>query len=275
MRNLSTLPPSEIEGYLRYQNELLQSRIAELSPHPDRVKVVAVSKGVPASLMQCAVSVGICDFGENYAQELVEKYDQVTNKSGQLHWHFIGALQSNKLRMLASKVSLWHSVCRKNHIEALAKLVQSPSILIQVNLDSFITDNLDHGLAADRMAVNQVAVNQVAVNQVAVNQLAAGSTQRQGISPEDLDGMVEIVRSSGCRLKGLMGVGPMGDRDSVARAFSWLGDQALRLGVDELSIGMSNDYELALECGATILRLGSYFFGERQRPGKLGNHAGE
>ncbi len=265
MRNLSTLPPSEIEGYLRYQNELLQSRIAELSPHPDRVKVVAVSKGVPASLMQCAVSVGICDFGENYAQELVEKYDQVTNKSGQLHWHFIGALQSNKLRMLASKVSLWHSVCRKNHIEALAKLVQSPSILIQVNLDSFIAENLDHGLAPDRMAANQAPVNQ----------LAAGSTQRQGISPEDLDGMVEIVRSSGCRLKGLMGVGPMGDRDSVARAFSWLGDQALRLGVDELSIGMSNDYELALECGATILRLGSYFFGERQRPGKLGNHAGE
>ena len=199
------------------------------------VKLVAVSKVQPAEAIREAVEAGQRAFGENYAQELREKAEAVGESSG-IEWHFLGALQTNKVKMVVGRVALVHTCDRPSLAQELNKraaaLGKVQRVLVEVNL--------------------------------------AGEAQKGGVVPGDLGSLVDAVRSlSSLRCEGLMCIPPA--EDDPRKHFRRLRD--LRdelhgrtgLALPELSMGMSADYEAAIEEGATIVRVGTAIFGERPR----------
>jgi len=202
----------------------------------DSVRLVAVSKTKASDLVNEAAKAGQRLFGENYVQELVAKAKDVTEK---VEWHFIGHLQSNKVRQIAGLVTMVHSVDRLSLAEEIdrqwGKLGLACDVLIEVNI--------------------------------------AGEETKSGTSAEEL---LELVRRvsllTNIRVKGLMTMPPVFDDPEAARPYF----RKLRLmaedisaegvpGVDmrELSMGMSGDFETAIEEGATLVRVGTAIFGER------------
>lgn len=205
---------------------------------PARVRLLAVSKTVPASVIEEAAAAGQRLFGENYVQEFQTKSDEVR---APVEWHFIGHLQSNKVKYLRGKVALVHSVDRLSLAEEIArqwgKLGRSADILLQVNLGDEET--------------------------------------KSGVGE---GGIVELARRiaplAGVRIRGLMALPPWCvDPQEVRPHFRRLRElseeiAALALpGVEmrELSMGMSHDFEVAVEEGATLVRVGTAIFGERRR----------
>jgi pyridoxal phosphate enzyme (YggS family) len=140
-------------------------------------------------------------------------------------WHFLGPVQRNKVRRLAERVTVWHGVDRTAAAEAIATAGPGSEIMVQVNV--------------------------------------AGIGSKSGCAPADLEGIVERCRKLPVDLSGLMTVGPAGDLDESRRCFRWLANRASELGLRELSMGMSDDLEVAVEEGATTLRLGRVLFGPR------------
>ncbi|GAW66778.1 alanine racemase [Geoanaerobacter pelophilus] len=204
---------------------------------PESVRLVAVSKTKPAAAIEEAYACGQQIFGENYVQELVGKKAEL---SSAISWHFIGNLQSNKVRQIAGMVDLIHSVDRLSlaaEIDrqwgALGKVCE---VLIQVNISREET--------------------------------------KGGTSSEELLQLVrDVARLPHLRVVGLMTMPPFFDDPEGARPyFRELRDLAGKLqaaaipGVEmrELSMGMSGDFEAAIEEGATLVRVGSALFGERQ-----------
>ena len=109
----------------------VRGRIADAGADPDRVRIVAVTKGQPADRVQEAVAGGLLDIGESYAQELVAKADQL---DAHVRWHFVGRLQRNKVRQVAGFVHLWQSVDRLSLAAEIARHAPAASVLVQVNL---------------------------------------------------------------------------------------------------------------------------------------------
>ncbi len=199
---------------------------------PDEVTIIAVSKTHPASAIQEALAAGATDFGENYAQELAEKMPAVPAA----RWHFIGRLQSNKAKLVAGKVVLVHAVESVSLATELAKRsggVLQP-ILISVNV--------------------------------------AGEETKGGVTPADAPALARALAAiEGIRLDGLMTMPPPSDDPEASRpafeALAKLRDQlAAELGrpLPVLSMGMSGDYEVAIACGATHVRVGTAIFGVRE-----------
>ena len=138
-------------------------------------------------------------------------------------WHFIGPVQRNKVNGLAPWVTWWHTVDRPALVTALGTRVPGASVLLEVNV--------------------------------------AGEPQKAGCDPESVGRLAESARAAGLDVLGLMAIPPHpGD---PRRWFAALADLAARLGLPELSMGMSDDYEVAIEEGATIVRLGRVLFGPR------------
>jgi pyridoxal phosphate enzyme (YggS family) len=204
---------------------------------PESVRLVAVSKTKPAAAIEEAFGCGQQIFGENYVQELVGKKAELP---AGVSWHFIGNLQSNKVRQIAGMVDLIHSVDRLSlaaEIDrqwgALGKVCE---VLIQVNISREET--------------------------------------KGGTSSEELLQLVrDVARLPHLRIVGLMTMPPFFDDPEGARPyFRELRELAGKLqaaavpGVEmrELSMGMSGDFEAAIEEGATLVRVGSALFGERQ-----------
>jgi PLP dependent protein len=219
----------------------IRTRIAEAALRagrdPATVRLVAVSKTKPAVAIAEAFSCGQLTFGENYVQELVAKTAELP---GQISWHFIGNLQSNKVRQIAGLVDMIHSVDRISLAREIdrqwGELGKSCQILIQVNISQEATK---------------------------------GGTS----SAELLDLVTEVASLSHLRIKGLMTMPPFFDDPEAARPYF----RALRKlardveaaqipGVEmaELSMGMSGDFEAAIAEGATLVRVGSALFGERE-----------
>jgi pyridoxal phosphate enzyme (YggS family) len=205
---------------------------------PSRVRLIAVSKVKPADMIEAAFAAGQISFGESYVQELREKIENVT---APVEWHFIGGLQSNKVKYLTGKVTLIHSVDRLSLAEAIdrqwAKLDETVDILIQVNVGEESTK--------------------------------AGATVQH---LEQLIRAVSLLKH--VRICGLMTLPPYFDDPEEVRPFfrqlRELAEQidALQLpGVkmQELSMGMSHDFSVAIEEGATLVRVGTAIFGERYR----------
>ncbi len=201
---------------------------------PAEVTIVAVSKTHPAEAVRAAAAAGARDFGENYAQELVAKREACGELPG-ARWHFIGRLQRNKARLVAGRVALVHAVDSAELAEELAKRA--------------------HG------AVQPVLI--------AVN--VAGEATKGGVAPGEAAALAAaIARLPGVRLDGLMTMPPPSDDPEASRG-SFLALRALRdrlqqeLGapLPALSMGMSGDYEVAIACGATHVRIGSAIFGAR------------
>jgi PLP dependent protein len=204
---------------------------------PESVRLVAVSKTKPAQAIAEAFACGQVIFGENYVQELVAKAAQLPQE---ISWHFIGHLQSNKVRQIAGLVDLIHSVDRLALAQEIDRqwglLGRSCDILIQVNISCEPT--------------------------------------KSGTSSEELLDLVrEAAALPNLRIKGLMTMPPFFDDPAAARPYF----AALRVlarevekeeipGVEmrELSMGMSGDFEAAIGEGATLVRVGSALFGERE-----------
>ena len=196
---------------------------------PAGVTLVAVSKTHPPEAVREAYAAGQRDFGENYVQEWRAKADALADLPD-LAWHFVGGLQTNKVKYLAGRVALVHTVDRRELGEEIARRwarTGGPArVLVEVNVGR------EEGKA--------------------------------GCLPEDAPGLVEALRAlPGLRVEGLTCIPPA---DLDPRPF-FAGLRALRdrLGLRELSMGMSADHAVAVEEGATLVRIGTAIFGERPR----------
>ena len=194
----------------------------------DHVRVVAVTKGFDAGAATAALDAGLVDVGENYAQELLAKAGELRGLPAtgpQPQWHFIGRLQRNKIRKIADLVHLWHSVDRIELATEIARRAPGARVLIQVDV--------------------------------------AGIGGRGGCPPDETAQLVAGCRQAGLDVAGLMAVGEPGPPEQARPGFRLLAAQAADLGLTELSMGMSADIEVAVEEGATMVRVGTALFGPR------------
>ena len=219
----------------------IEERIAQAALRagrdPGAVRLVAVSKTKPAAAIAEAFSCGQSIFGENYVQELVGKQAELPQE---ISWHFIGNLQSNKVRQIAGLVDMIHSVDRLSLASEIDRqwgaLGKVCDVLIQVNISREAT--------------------------------------KGGTSSEELFDLVrEVARLPHLQICGLMTMPPFFDDPEGARPyFRALKELSMelqaaaipRVELRELSMGMSGDFEAAIEEGATLVRVGSALFGERE-----------
>jgi PLP dependent protein len=188
---------------------------------PDDVTLVAATKTVDVARIRAAIDAGVTDVGENRAQELLAKAPDLEPVAPR--WHFLGALQRNKVRALAPWVTCWQSVDRASLGEELARRAAGARVLVEVNL--------------------------------------ADEAQKAGCTPAEVPALVELLRGLGLLVEGLMAVPPHGDdpRPWFARLRA-LGDD---VEAPRLSMGMTDDYEVAVEEGASMVRIGRGIFGAR------------
>lgn len=192
------------------------------------VRLIAVSKGQPASAIEAAALAGQRVFGENYVKELVQKSSQLSFVG--LEWRFIGHLQRNKVR----------EVLQSNaRIDAL--------------------DSLSLAEEVDRRALEKARIVDAMI-QVNIGR----ESQKHGCAPEDLGALLFSLQSlPRIRVRGLMCIPPAGTPESSRVYFQLLRDLAKEHGLAELSMGMSEDLEVAIEEGATEVRIGTAIFGPR------------
>jgi pyridoxal phosphate enzyme (YggS family) len=221
--------------------ERLKERITKaalgVERNVDEVKLVAVTKGVGAERIIEAAQWGANIFGENYAQEFRDKYNVLKEALGrEVEWHFIGHLQRNKIKYLIGRISLIESLDNVSVAEEINKRAErlevKVPVLIQVN--------------------------------------TGGEETKGGIKPSQLeDFLIEMERFPRIYVEGLMTMPPFFDDSEMARPyFRILRKLRDRLqnrfpGLKELSMGMSGDFETAIEEGATIVRVGTAIFGPR------------
>jgi pyridoxal phosphate enzyme (YggS family) len=199
---------------------------------PSEVTVIAVSKTHPASAVREAAAAGATDFGENYAQELAAKRAELAGLP--IRWHYIGRLQRNKAKLVAGQVVLVHAV---DSAELAAEIGKRAAVVQPVLL----------------------AIN------------AAGEQTKGGVTADQAGALARaIVATPNVRLDGLMTMPPPGDDPEASRpyfeALRALRDRlASELGIalPVLSMGMSGDFEVAIACGATHVRIGTAIFGAR------------
>jgi PLP dependent protein len=200
---------------------------------PGDVRLVAVSKRHPPEAIRAAYGLGLRDFGENYIQELAHKAGALGDLPG-IRWHVVGHLQRNKARDATRVATSVDSVDSVRLAEALAKHADKAGrrlpILIQVNV--------------------------------------AGETRKAGCAPADLPEVVDAVRAlPSLELQGLLTVPPHTDDPEGARpVFRALARLGREHGLAELSMGMTHDLEVAVEEGATMVRIGTALFGPRDGP---------
>ncbi|HEX6947234.1 MAG TPA: YggS family pyridoxal phosphate-dependent enzyme [Acidimicrobiia bacterium] len=218
-----------------YQDVMGRARAAmeRSGRDPEGLTVVAVSKEQPVEAIRELYEAGHRDFGENRAQDLVEKAARLPSD---IRWHFVGALQTNKTRMVRPLTHLLHSMDRSRLAGAWVKGVGlPPPVLVQVNL--------------------------------------AQEPQKAGVAETDAASLVAECLDLGVEVRGLMIVPPLADDAEASRPwFRRLRELAEEIGqehpeVTELSMGMTDDFEVAIEEGATIIRVGRAIFGPRQVTG--------
>jgi PLP dependent protein len=226
---------------LRARLDGVRERIARAAERagrdPSSIRLVAVSKTFSADHVRAAADLGQLDFGENKVQEALPKMDATAGLG--LTWHLVGHLQSNKARKAGSRFDVVHSVDAAELVgrldEAAAAAGRQIGLLIQVDL--------------------------------------AGETTKHGVPPEEMMPIVDAARQARmARLTGLMLLPPAAADPEAVRPFfrrlRALRDRLTADGVDpanltDLSMGMSDDFETAVEEGATLVRIGSAIFGER------------
>ena len=185
--------------------------------------LLPVTKGFGVREVEAMLEVGLTKVGESYAQELLEKAKSIPDNK--LNWHMIGKIQRNKVKKLSETVDLWHSVDRKELIVEISKYKKDAKILIQVDMH-------------DRY-------------------------QQGGCSPENVPGLIEFASDKDVNVEGLMTIGVNQDVEATKNVFAEMAKLSKKVGLKEISMGMSNDFEIAIDYGATILRVGQSIFGER------------
>jgi PLP dependent protein len=215
---------AEIAAGLAAVRARIEAAARRAGRDPASVRLVAVSKTKPAGDVRAAMAAGQTLFGENYAQELRDKAREISDAE----WHFIGPLQRNKVKYVVRTATLLHaieSLDLAQEIDKRAKTTQD--ILVEVNV--------------------------------------AREPQKHGVMPEALG---ELLAALGAlphiRVRGLMTMAPFSDDPEASRPhFRALRELAQKHGLPELSMGMTQDLEVAVEEGATLVRVGTAIFGER------------
>jgi pyridoxal phosphate enzyme (YggS family) len=207
----------------------IRARIAGAGADPQRITVVAVTKGFGPEAVRAAGDAGLCDLGENYAQELIAKASAVDRDS--LRWHFLGPIQRNKVPALAPVVAVWQAVDRRAAGDAIARRAPGAHVLVQVNI--------------------------------------SGETTKHGCAPAEVPALVDDLRTLGLRVLGLMAIGPSGPPELARPGFRTVVELAGQLALPEVSIGMTEDLEVAVEEGATMVRIGRGLFGPRPGTSRL------
>lgn len=206
---------------------VLRSRLDALGGA--HVTIVAVTKAFPPDLLTDAVNAGCSAIGENYAQELAGKspaLEALGERRPEVH--FIGHVQSNKVRSLAGTVDVWETLDRPAIVDRVAASAPGDRVMVQVN--------------------------------------ATGEDTKSGCRPGDAAALVERASDRGLDVMGLMTMGPaVGGIGSSRCAFRAVRRLADELGLASCSMGMSGDYEFAVSEGATHIRVGTLLFGERRR----------
>jgi pyridoxal phosphate enzyme (YggS family) len=198
------------------------------------VRLIAVTKTFPAEVCAAVVAAGVGDLGENRVQEGVPKVEALAAAGLRPTWHLIGHLQSNKVKAALAAFDTIHSI-----------------------------DSLDLAAAVSRRATRPVDVL------VEVN--VAAEASKFGFSLEETPAACERVAGlPNLTLRGLMTVAPQtSDPETVRPVFGRLHELATSLGLPELSMGMTDDFEVAIEEGATMVRVGRALFGPRPTPGEI------
>ena len=215
----------------------VQSRIEAAARRARRdgasIRLVLASKTQPAEAIRAAWGAGARDFGENYVQEAIAKRAQLTDLSD-IRWHLIGHLQTNKAKVAAASFAMIQTLDSTRLADALARAQNNPMVraLIEVNL--------------------------------------GGEASKSGVAPDDVEAMLDSARGK-VEIAGLMTIPPPAATPELARPYFVLlrelrDSLAMRSGLAlrELSMGMTDDFEIAIEEGATMVRVGRAVFGERK-----------
>lgn len=211
----------------------VEARVNEAAARSGRsaagVTLIAVSKSQPVEAIAGLYELGHRDFGENRAQEMADKATQLPDD---IRWHYVGTLQSNKVRLVRNLTWLLHSVDRPSLAKAWVKGIgEPPPILIQVDVGD--------------------------------------EPQKGGVAPDALADLWQKATSLGLKVHGLMTIPPLGDRPEDSRPyFAALRSAGDNLEVDSrselvISMGMTDDFEIAIEEGASMIRVGRAIFGPR------------
>ncbi|WP_242938874.1 YggS family pyridoxal phosphate-dependent enzyme [Peptostreptococcus russellii] len=204
---------------------------------PEEILLLGVTKTVDIDVVEEAIELGITDVGENKPQELTRKYEAIGDK---VKWHQIGSLQTNKVKYIIDKVELIHSLDRIS----LAKEIQKRAEKEDLDINCLVQVNVSK------------------------------EESKHGIYKEDVENFIRECSSNYDRIKikGLMTMAPFdASREEIRSVFKDLKDLSVKISdmnidnveMKELSMGMSGDYEIAIEEGATIVRIGTSIFGKR------------
>jgi hypothetical protein len=188
------------------------------------VQIVAVTKTVPTEVVQEAYSLGLRHFGESRLQEALPKIEAMPDD---VVWHFVGRLQSNKAKRAAQHFHVVHTLESLDQLREIAKAGRQIDGLVEVNLGE--------------------------------------EPQKAGLAPKDLDKFIsEVANCKEVRFRGLMAIGPLASVPELSRPdFRALASLGKEVGAEWLSMGMSGDFDVAIQEGATHVRIGTALFGER------------
>ena len=204
----------------------VRQRIVGAGGDPSRISIVAVTKGFDASALEAAASAGLTMIGENYAQELRAKWVQLSSETQhRLDVHFIGRLQSNKVRQLGNLIDLWQTVDRARLVNQISRHRPGAEVFVQLDV--------------------------------------SGAATQGGCSPDDAPSLIAQARDAGLDVRGCMAIGPQGSPADIEAAFIEVSRFADRHDLEHRCIGMSADLEQAVRAGSTMVRIGTALFGER------------
>jgi pyridoxal phosphate enzyme (YggS family) len=221
---------NDVVGGLRSVQEAIRRAASDYDRDPSAITLVAVSKTFPVEAIEPVLAAGQRVFGENYVQEAKAKWPRLRERFPDVELHMIGPLQSNKAKEAVELFDVIHTLDRPSLAEALAKEIakqgRAPRLLVQVNTGE--------------------------------------EPQKGGVPPAEVDAFLESCRSKyGLTIEGLMCIPPAEDPPSPH--FALLNTIAKKHGLTMLSMGMSADFDAAIQLGATHVRVGSAIFGNRTK----------
>jgi pyridoxal phosphate enzyme (YggS family) len=223
---------NEIDRRLGAVRDRIEAAARRAGCDPRSVRLVAASKMQPSAAIRAAYAAGARHFGENYVQEALSKQVELSDLDD-VRWHLIGHLQTNKAKIAAGAFDLVQSLDSIRLADALAKARPDPppAVLVEVNL--------------------------------------GGEASKTGVPPDEVEAMINAIRAK-VEVRGLMAIPPPASNPEHSRTYfvrlRGLRDRlaaATGFALSDLSMGMSDDFEIAIEEGATIVRVGRAIFGER------------
>lgn len=222
----------EMKEILLVINDKINTACIKAGRNPNEITIIAISKKQTVTAINEAISLGITNIGESYVQEFLEKKQAVSNQN--IHWHFVGQLQSNKVKYLKDNVEYIHSVYKESVLSEIDKRLDNVKIFLEINIDN--------------------------------------EDSKGGIRIKEINNFFDnVIPKYKIKPIGLMCIPPFDAEPQKSRKyFSQLKDlmhslnKEYKLDMNFLSMGMSSDFDIAIQEGATHIRIGTLIFGERK-----------